>query len=311
MKFKISPFIITAFFLVPLLFLLTPLKFNLSSSPPISNLQSLISSPSPAFLPVSAQQPQPLISARNVFIIDRNSKTVLYQKFADTEVFPASTTKMMTALVALDHFSLDQKITVTQAYPIGQHIGFQPGEQVTVEQLLYALLVQSGNDAAEILAENFPGGRLAFINAMNTKADKLHLSHTHFVNPSGMDEIGHYSSATDLVRLADFVIQNSTISKIVATENAVIPSHILSNINQLLGKVPGVIGIKTGYTDGAGQSLVTLVDRDSHPVIIAVLGSSDRFADTKNLIDWVYSNFTWQDVSATADTRESQQAHTP
>ncbi|MEK7101336.1 MAG: D-alanyl-D-alanine carboxypeptidase family protein [Patescibacteria group bacterium] len=247
-----------------------------------------------AVFPISQNLPPPVISARNIFIIDRNSKIVLYQKAADQQVFPASTTKMMTALVALDQYDLGREITVTTSYPEGQNLKLTPGEKLTVNQLLYALLVQSANDAAEVLAENFAGGRAAFISAMNTKAVDLRLTATHFINPSGLDETGHYSTAADLARLADSALVHPEFAKIVATENAVIATHVLTNINQLLGKVPGVLGVKTGNTLGAGQSLVTLVDRDSHPVIIVVLGSTDRFGDSEKLINWVYSNYRWE-----------------
>ncbi len=245
-------------------------------------------------IPVSQKLPSPTVSAKNIFIIDPLSQAVLLQKSADQSVFPASTTKMMTALVVLDNFSLDRVITVIQSYPIGQHIGFKPGETLTVEQLLFALLVQSGNDAAEILAENFPGGRPAFIDAMNTKAAELNLIHTHFANPTGIDEPGHYSSAADLARLATVAMKNPEFARIVSTENTIVSNHVLTNINELLGKVPGVLGVKTGFTDGAGQSLVTLVNRDNHPVILVVLGSLDRFGDSEKLINWVYSNYYWE-----------------
>lgn len=265
---------------------------------------------SPASLPVSQHIPPPTVSARNIFIIDRLSKSVLFSLNADQQIYPASTTKMMTALVALDNYQLANTVTVTQDYKIGQYVGFQPGEILTVEQLLYALLVQSGNDAAEILAENYPGrdslpaGRQAFIDVMNQKAQDIHLTNTHFVNPTGIDEEGHYSSAADLARLADIALRQPTFSKIVATENAVISTHVLTNVNQLLGKIPGVLGVKTGFTEGAGQALVTLVDRNGHPVILAVLESKDRFTESAALIDWVYANFKWQSLPANqaADT---------
>ncbi|KKU29254.1 MAG: serine-type D-Ala-D-Ala carboxypeptidase [Candidatus Amesbacteria bacterium GW2011_GWA2_47_11b] len=244
-------------------------------------------------VPISQNLPPPTVSAKNIFIIDQASQTVFLQKSADQPVFPASTTKMMTALVVLDNFSLDQPITVTRSYPIGQHVGFRPGETLTVEQLLYATLVQSGNDAAEILAENFPAGRQVFIDLMNVKAAALNLDHTHFANPTGIDESGHYSSAADLARLASFALKNPEFARIVSTENSIVSNHILTNVNELLGKIPGVLGVKTGFTDGAGQSLVTLVNRDDHPVIMVVLGSLDRFGDSEKLIDWVYSNFKW------------------
>src|SRR3989344_5492786 len=240
----------------------------------------------------------PLVNARHIFIMDRESKTVLWEKGSKDTIFPASTTKMMTALVALDAYELDRQIEVTREYPLGQYVGFKQGDRLTVDQLLYALLIQSGNDAAEILAENYSGGRPAFIAAMNQKAQDLKLFKTHFVNPSGLDEYGQQSSAVDLARLADAAMQKHEFAKIVAMENAVITTegrdqYIVKNVNELLGKVPGVLGVKTGYTVGAGQSLVTLVNRDSHEVILSVLGSDDRFSDTKTLIDWVYENFTW------------------
>ncbi len=296
---KMSPLVVLAFLLTPVLFLALPItaeKINNQISRPVVE----INLPDVAALPVGSDKPLPKVSAKNIFIIDQNSKVVLFAKNADQQVYPASTTKMITALVALDHYALDQIITVSREYKIGTTVGFQPGEKINVEQLLFALLVQSGNDAAEILAENYAGGRSAFIDAMNQKAAEIHLLNTHFVNPHGIDEEGHYSTAADLARLGDFALRNSEFSRIVATENAVVSSsdysssHILNNVNQLLGKIPGVRGIKTGYTEGAGQALVTLVERDNHPVIIVVLGSTDRFTDSAELIEWVYSNFHWE-----------------
>ena len=248
--------------------------------------------PARVLYPQSTGKSFPDISARNVFILDRDTGVVLYHQQADDQVAPASTTKIMTALVALENFSLDQVITITNSYPNGQTLGLKPGEKLTVEQLLYALLVQSANDTAEVLAENFAGGREVFIAAMNAKAADLGLSHTHFTNPTGLDEVGHYSSASDLARLADYAMKDPEFARIVGTENAVISSRVVTNVNELLGKVPGVLGIKTGYTDAAGQSLVTLVDQ-GRPVIIVVLGSTDRFVDTEKIIDWTYANFTW------------------
>ncbi len=245
---------------------------------------------------------KPPINPNHIFIIDRTSKTILWDKGSKNRVYPASTTKMMTALIAMEAFDLDTVITVSRSYSEGQVVGFKPFDKLTVDQLLYALLIQSGNDAAEILAENYIGGRTAFIEAMNKKALELGLKNTHFTNPSGLDEYGHYSTALDLAHLADVAMNKSEFAKIVGLENAVITTednqnYIVKNVNQLLGKVPGVLGVKTGYTVGAGQSLVTLVNRDGHEVIISLLGSLDRFSDTQKIIDWVYGNFTWVDSS--------------
>jgi D-alanyl-D-alanine carboxypeptidase (penicillin-binding protein 5/6) len=243
--------------------------------------------------------PPPEFSAQNVLIIDRSSQTVLLAKNADDPIYPASTTKMMTAIIAFEHYPLTQLLHVSKYYPEGTNINLKPGEEITVENLLYALLVQSANDAAEVLADSYPSGKAAFVEAMNTKADFLHLYNTHFLNPTGLDQEGHYSSAADLARLADYLLQFPYLARIVATQNAVITSadyssfHPLINVNRLLGNVSGVLGVKTGFTNKAGESLVTLVNRDGCEVIISLLGSTDRFTDTENLIEWVYSAFTW------------------
>ena len=250
-------------------------------------------------LPSFLGNPVPEVSAKHIFILDRKSGEVLFARDADVEIYPASTTKMMTAIVAYEHFSLNQKIIVSRSYPEGTDIRLAPGEKLRISDLLYAALVQSANDAAEVLAENYPGGREGFVAAMNKKAAVLSLRHTHFLNPTGLDETGHYSSAADLTRIADYLLKNAYLTGIVSTQNAVIASddfssyHPLSNVNELLGKVPGVTGIKTGFTDLAGESLVTLVNRDEHEVIFSIMGSDDRFGDSKQLIDWVYTSFTW------------------
>lgn len=233
--------------------------------------------------------PLPVTSARNIFIENLDTGLVIYQKSADNEIYPASTTKIVTALVSLETYPLDKIITVTKSYPEGEHIGFKPGEKVSVEKLLYALLVQSGNDAAEILAENYVGGREAFIAAMNTKVYLLGLRHTHFQNPTGLDAAGHYSSASDLARLATLAMTNPLFAQMVSTQKITIDSHVLTNTNKLLGKTPGVVGVKTGFTGLAGQSLISQVDRDGHRLLFVVLGSNDRFSDTQKLIDWAYS----------------------
>lgn len=252
-------------------------------------------------LPVSAGLPPPGVTAKHVFILDRNSDYVLFQKDADSEIYPASITKIMTAIVAYEHFSLDTVITVDRTYPEGVDISLSPGEKIKVSDLLYALLVPSANDAAEVLASGFPGGREAFVAAMNQQAADMHLRHTHFLNPTGLDQEGHYSSAADLARIADKLLSFPYLAKIVSTENAVISStdysttHSLSNVNQLLGRIDGVVGVKTGFTDLAGQSLVTLVKRDGHEVILSLLGSTDRFGDTEKLINWAFTAFTWSE----------------
>lgn len=255
-------------------------------------------------LPVLAKEATfPILSAQAVLAIDANSGVTLFEKNADNPVLPASTTKIVTALVTLDNYSLDEVITVGKVSVEGQKMGLIKGEQLTVHNLLYGLLVYSANDAAEVLAENFPGGRDAFISAMNEKAKELHLENTKFYNPTGLDGNGHVTTAKDLVRISRVAMQNSIFAEIVSTQEKVVKSedgkivHHLTNINELLGKVPGVMGIKTGWTENARENLVTYLERNNHKIYIAVLGSQDRFGETKELIDWIFTNYTWKEIS--------------
>ena len=219
---------------------------------------------------------------------------------------------MMTALVAIESFALDQVITVGQITTPPQKIHLLPGETITIENLLYATLVASGNDAAEALAAAFPDGREAFIVAMNSKATALHLTNTHFTNPTGFDFVNHYSSALDLARLATSALKNPTFARIVSTPKISVFSadskieHKLTNINQLLGRLDGVKGVKTGYTEEAGEALVALTERNGHQILTVVLGSQDRFGETEKLIEWAFSNHQWIDPTNTTNTTNKQ-----
>lgn len=257
-----------------------------------------------ALIPVPlVTEPFPILSAQGVIATDIKSGVVLYEKNADAKLLPASTTKIMTALVVLGNYNLDSVITVPKFAVVGQKMGLTWGEQITVKNLLYGLLVYSANDAAETFARSFPQGRQAFIDLMNQKAKELHLENTHFNNPVGLDDPNNYSSARDLVRLSAIAMQNKTFADTVKTEHISVKSvddrfvHDLKNINELLGKVPGVIGVKTGWTENARENLVTYVTRDGHDIIIALLGSQDRFGETESLIEWLYKNYQWKKVS--------------
>jgi len=256
--------------------------------------------PAPALFPQkTGLESAPELTAKGIIVIDPLSSVRLYEKNAASPLYPASTTKIMTSLVAMDNFKMDDILIVPKLIDEGQDIKLVEGEKLTAESLLYALLVASANDAAETLAANFPGGREAFIAKMNEKAGKLYLKETRFVNPSGIDQEGGYVSPFDLALLTKRALQNPRFAQMVATERMIITDteglrvHEFSNINQLLGKVEGVRGVKTGFTESAGECLVTYVERDGKKLIIVVLGSEDRFGETKKLIDWVYSNFIW------------------
>lgn len=248
---------------------------------------------------VEAKQDTPVLSARGVYVLDVESGKVLFEKNSDSPILPASTTKIATAIAALKNYKLDQTLTVGRVWGNGSRMGLVQREQITVEALLHGLLIQSANDAAEVLAQNLPGGRAAFVEEMNKVAYENNLTQTHFTNPAGFDELLHFSTPKDLVSLALIAYEDPTISRIVSMQTAEVASldgrirHRLANTNQLLGSVDGVIGIKTGHTATSGESLVTLVRRDKHEVIIALMGSNDRFTETKQLIDWVFANFAW------------------
>ena len=246
----------------------------------------------------------PVLSAQSVYAIDLDSAVVLYEKNPDLKLFPASTTKMVTALVAMEVYSLDQVVNTGTFSVVGQKMGLVWNENITIENLLYGLLVHSANDAAEVLANVYPSGREEFLNKMNLKAKEVHAINTQFKNPSGLDENGHYSSARDLARIATSAMKNDTFAQIVATEERVATStdgqinHYLSNRNELLGEVEGVLGVKTGWTENARENLVTFVERDGKKVIIALMGSQDRFGETEELVEWIFTSYDWQIVNS-------------
>jgi D-alanyl-D-alanine carboxypeptidase (penicillin-binding protein 5/6) len=262
----------------------------------------------------------PEVSARSVVILDKNSAVVLYAKNKEERLLPASTVKIMTALVALDRYALEEVLTVKEVSEAGQRVKLVPGEKIRVEDVLKALLVYSANDAAQVLAQNYPGGEKEFVEAMNQKAESLGLRRSHFANATGLDSgidkrlLNDYSYATawDLAQLARVALKSEVIAKIVATESTTISDadgqrlRKIENLNQLLGEVRGVRGVKTGWTEEAGECLMTFISREEGEVVMVLLGSRDRFGETKKLVDWVYDNFTWQQVFPTSLDQERE-----
>ena len=251
--------------------------------------------------PISQKIPTPPVSARAVYIKDLTTQTILFEKNASERLPIASTTKIMTALVASSFFKPETILVVKSAAQIpGSKVGLSYGEDLTFGSMLYGMLLNSGNDAAYAIAENYPGGVLSFVSAMNKKVADLRLLNTHFENPAGFDGINHFSSAKDLDIITEEALKDPNLAKIFATKQTSITSvdkkytHQLANLNKLLSSVKGVMGVKTGYTDIAKENLVTLVDRDDHKILIVVLGSDDRFGESTKLIEWAYQNFQWQ-----------------
>lgn len=250
--------------------------------------------------PVGKNIPVPLLSSKSIFIKDLTTDTILYQKDANRSLPIASTTKVMTALVASEYFKPNSVLTVKEGANIpGARVGLFSGEDLSFRALLYGMLLNSGNDAAFTIAENYPGEISGFVSAMNKKAQQMRLSNTNFENPAGFDSPAHYSSASDLSKITEESLKNPQLTRIFATKETSIVSldkkyvHNLVNLNKLLSQVSGVLGVKTGYTESAKENLVTLIEREGHKALIVVLGSDDRFGETTQLIDWVYTNFQW------------------
>lgn len=230
------------------------------------------------------------IGSHSFIIYDAESRLVLLGKNEKLRFAPASTVKIIVATIVIENYDLDKILTATNLSEVeGSKMGLVEGEQITVGNLLYGMMLPSGNDAARVLADNFPGGVTNFVAAMNEKAKELELENTKFVDPDGYDD-ANYTTAFDLARLAARAVKNKTFAKIVATRQIVVTDttgkiiHNLRNLNELLG-IQGVSGIKTGFTDEAGGVLVTSIVQDGRTYIIVVLNSQDRFFDTKNVID--------------------------
>lgn len=251
--------------------------------------------------PINSGIQAPYISAKFVYALDVQSMAVVYIKNPDQKIRPASTTKIMTALVAMESLKSDTIVTSSKTTEaIGKTIKLKSGEHIGFDDMLYALLLESGNDVAFALAENYSGGYAEMVKAMNLKAKKLGLENTIFKNVSGIDQYQHETTARDMTILASEAIKNPLFADIVNTKQKEIKTvdgniiHRLKNTNELLGTVDGVKGIKTGLTDLAGENLITLVDRNGHQVIIGLFGSQDRFGETKKLIDWIFSSHDWK-----------------
>lgn len=246
----------------------------------------------------------PGTTAEAVFVKDVSSQVILYQKSAHEKLLPASTTKMLTALVVLDNCPLDQVLEVI-SQPTGPQdslMGLKKGEKVTVETLLYGLLLASGNDAAYTLADNCANQDEDFMVSMNKKAQTLGMKNSYFTNPAGIETPNHYSSAFDLALLGQAVIEDSVLSQVVAAKYKVATDidgrHVyrLENRNSLLGTVTGVSGVKTGYTQNAKECIVISAKRDGHTIIVTLMGSQDRAAEATQLVDWAFDSFQWNQL---------------
>ena len=201
-------------------------------------------------------------SASSALLIEQESGRVLYAQNADEERLIASITKIMTAVVALEHGSPDMLYTVTaEDMAEGSSMYLKPGDQLRLEELLYGLMLVSGNDAALAVAHCVSGSVEEFVDLMNETAKRLNMDHTHFANPNGLDAQGHYSSARDMAVLAAYALKNQDFKRIVSTTTVTIGERYLTNHNKLLRRCEGCIGVKTGFTKAAGRTLVSAAAR--------------------------------------------------
>ena len=269
------------------------------------NKNSILTSPfssfAPSPYPILKKKENPKLSASAAIVLDRDSGVVLFAKNANLRFSPASTTKIMTALTALGHFKLTDVLTVRTADVEGSILGLSKGEKMTFEDLLYAMMLPSANDAAIAISQNYPGGEKAFVKQMNKNAEDSHLYNTSFSDPAGLLDDKDYTSAFDLARLAGIALNNKTLSLVVATKHRVVSNidgtidYSIYNLNKLLG-IDGVNGVKTGYTDEAGGVLATSAVLNGHEIIIVVMKSEDRFLDTEKLINLVSGNVTYLSI---------------
>lgn len=246
----------------------------------------------------SAEEPN--LNSRAAIIYDRNSKEVIYGKEENTKRKMASTTKIMTCMVVLEKGELTDTVIVSKkaSGTGGSRVGLKTGDKVSVQDLLYGLMLCSGNDAAVALAEHVGGSVEGFADLMNEKARQLNLSNTHFVTPHGLDNEEHYTTAYELAIMADNALKNNTFSSIVGTKNITIningKPRNLSNTNELLGSMVGVYGVKTGFTNGANRCLVTSCKRENLDIITVVLGADTkkfRTQDSIKLINYAMNNY--------------------
>lgn len=235
----------------------------------------------------------PYISAQSAILVEAETGAVLFEKNADNRMLIASTTKILTALVVLENCSLSEKVVIKDDFPNveGSSMYLKLGEELTVLELLYGLLLASGNDAAVALALHVADSVDAFAALMNAYAKELGCENSHFVNPNGLDAADQYSSARDLSLITAKVMKNKTFNDIVSTKNITIAGRYMHNHNKLLWTCPGTIGVKTGYTKKAGRSLVSCVERDGMRLICVTISAPDDWNDHSCLIDWAYSQF--------------------
>lgn len=250
---------------------------------------------------------EPIINSRSAVIYDRTSGEVIWGKDENSKRKMASTTKIMTSLVVIENVKdLSQVVTISnKAAGIGgSRLGLHAGDKITVNDLLYGLMLESGNDCAIALGEYVGNTVENFVSIMNEKSKQLGLNNTHFVTVNGLDADEHYTTAIELAKLTDYALKNDKFKNIVGTKNYTVTINgygkAIDNTNELLGYLDGVYGVKTGFTNGANRCLVTSIKRGNMDLISVVLGADtkkDRTKDSIEIIEYAYANYKIVDLT--------------
>ena len=240
----------------------------------------------------------PAVSAQAAIVMHADTGTVLYEKQAEQPMLIASTTKIMTAVVALEHCDPDQEVTIRPEWTNieGSSMYLKAGGIYTLRELLYGMMLSSGNDAATAVACTAAGSEDVFVQWMNEKAKDLGMTNTSFENPHGLDGENHYSSARDLAVLAAYAMENDEFSAIVSTRSITIGDQTYGNHNKLLWQCEGVIGVKTGYTKAAGRTLVSCCERDGTRYLCVTLNDPQDWNDHKSLLEWAFGEASYVSV---------------
>lgn len=245
-----------------------------------------------------------IVSAKSAIVMDADTGEVIYWKSGAQKMYPASLTKIMTGLLAVEKLHPQETVLATSGAvnlpKTSSSIYLQPGEELTAEECLYGLFLQSGNDAANVLAENASGTSWLFVRQMNQRAEQLGATNTRFVNPHGLPDGNHYTTAYDLALITQEAIKNPEFMKYFTTSSYVISptqmagSRGMTNTHKMLQPTseyyhPAVIGGKTGYTDASGYTLVTVAQQGGQRLICIVLDSNQAYNDTNKLLNFAYS----------------------
>lgn len=294
---------------IPILQILVKIKAANDQSPAIS-VQKVLDYQHPP-LPQLKTTTVPPVLATSYIVIDNASNTQIIAKNPNLKIYPASTTKLATALTALNVYPLDEVITINEPYKDGKIMELQSGEKITVRSLASALLIYSANDSAHALASHYSSGSFGFVNEMNRLMAKYQLKNTHFINVDGIHDPGHFSTVYDLSQLGRLAIKSPIVRELVKTKYLQVTDitstiiHPMQSTNELLDIVPEIQGLKTGWTPEAGGCFVGLINLDGHELISVVANSTDRFGDTATLISWLKSNLEWNSYQLPDSTSSS------